>query len=122
MSEDQLQAALWLKVWNELPHLRHHVWAVPNGLHLSPIEAAKAKSTGLLAGVWDLHCYWQGKLYIIETKIGNNQLTVDRIVKGKKIYGQKEWGERMAAHGAERFVYRTLEEGYNFFARLPQTP
>ena len=49
--------------------------------------------------------------YIVETKVPGGQLTVDRIINGKKVYGQKEWGERMAAHGAIRHIYHSLEEG-----------
>ncbi len=115
MSEDQLQSQLWLHCWNNYPHARHHMWAVCNGLPLPVILANRAKSTGLLSGVWDLHIFWKGTFHIIETKIGNNGLTVDRIVNGKKVYGQKEWGEMMAAHGAVRHIYKTLEEGITLF-------
>lgn len=110
-SEEKLQADLWKWAWNNLPHCRHHLWAVPNGIHASAIQASKAKATGMLSGVWDLHAYWNGKFHIIETKVGNNQLTRDRVVNGRKTFGQFEWGERMAAHGATRHVYRTLPEG-----------
>lgn len=110
-TEDQLQAAFWLHTWNNYPQLRHHMWAVPNGLHLAPVHAAKAKATGLLSGVWDLHLFWKGTLHIIESKLPGQQLTRDRVVNGKKVYGQYEWGELMAAHGAVRHIYHTLEEG-----------
>ena len=73
---------------------------------------------GLLSGVWDLHCFYLGKYHIIETKVGDNQLTRDRVVNGKKVYGQKEWGELMAAHGAIRHIYRTLEEGQKVFISI----
>lgn len=118
MSEDQLQAAFWAWAWNTHPTARRLMWAVPNGLNLSIQHAQLAKATGLLAGVWDLHLFWQGTLHIIETKIGSNQLTVDRIVNGKKVYGQKEWGELMAAHGAVRHIYRTLDEGKKIFESI----
>jgi hypothetical protein len=111
LSEDQLQAALWMWAWNEYPQFRRLMWAVPNGLQLPPVLAMKAKATGLLSGVWDLHCFYNGQLSIIETKIKNNQLTRDRIINGKKVYGQFEWGELMAQHGANRYIYRTLDEG-----------
>jgi len=93
------------------------MWAVPNdaiGAWVSAKDAMRSnelKATGLLSGVWDLHCFVAGRLHIIETKFGKNGLTVDRVVKGKKIYGQKEWGEIMAAEGAIRHIYRTQEEG-----------
>lgn len=111
MSEDQIQAAFFQHVWNNYPQTRHHIWAVPNGSNRNPIEASKLKATGLLAGVWDLHFFWEGKLHIIETKVPGRQLTTDRIVNGKKTFGQTEWGEKMASHGAIRHIYHSLEEG-----------
>lgn len=115
MTEDQLQAAFWQKAWNDYPHARRHMWAVPNGLHLAPVHAAKAKATGLLSGVWDLHLFWNGTLHIIESKLPGQSLTADRIVNGKKVYGQKEWGELMASHGAVRHIYHTIDEGLLIF-------
>jgi hypothetical protein len=87
------------------------MWAVPNGFKLNPIQAQLAKATGLLSGVWDLHVFYNNQFHIIETKWGSNDLTTDRIVNGKKTYGQKEWGEIMASHGAVRHVYRSQPEG-----------
>ncbi len=118
MTEDQLQASFWTWAWQTYPQHRRQMWAVPNGLRLSGYNANLAKSTGLLSGVWDMHCFHLGKFHIIEAKIGNNQLTTDRIVKGKKVFGQKEWGELMAQHGATRHIYRTLEEGQIIFQQI----
>lgn len=117
MSEDQLQAKFWQHTWNNYPELRHHMWAVPNSAigeatnTKDMIRITTLKATGLLSGVWDLHCYWKGKFHIIETKVPGGQLTVGRVIKNRKVYGQKEWGERMAEHGATRHIYHTLEEG-----------
>lgn len=108
MTEDQLQAAFWEFTWNNYPQARRCMWAVPNGLRLHPIVAAKAKATGLLAGVWDLHLFWKGKYHIIETKVDKNDLTP----------AQKQWGEIMAEHGAIRHVYRTLDEGIKIFESI----
>lgn len=118
MSEDQLQAKFWEYCWNNFPQARRHMWSVPNGLRLHHIVAAKAKATGLLSGVWDLHIFWHGKYHIIETKLPGQSLTVDRIVNGKKVYGQKEWGELMASHGAVRHIYTTLEQGIEIFKEI----
>jgi len=111
MTEDQLQAEFWKEVWNRYPQLRRLMWAVPNGEKRNPVQARLMQATGLLPGVWDLHLFYHGQFHIIETKAGNNQLTVDRIENGKKKYGQLEWGELMAAQGAHRHIYRTLGEG-----------
>ena len=118
VTESQLQAQFWEHVWNNYQQLRFHMWAVPNGGNRNPVEAAKLKATGLLSGVWDLHLFWKGKLHIIETKLPGNSLTVTRIVKGKKIYGQKEWGELMAAHGAIPHIYHTLPEGIAIIEKI----
>ena len=101
MSEDQLQAQFFQKVWNDYPELRRHMWAVPNGGKRDMRTAITLKASGVLPGIWDLHLFWMGKFYIIETKVGRNGLT-DK---------QEQWGELMVKHGAIAYVYRTIEEG-----------
>jgi hypothetical protein len=100
------------------------MWAVPNGENRNPQEAARMKAMGLLAGVWDLHLFWHGEFHIFECKVGRNTLTRDRVVKTKRgparVYGQQEWGELMAAHGAHRHVFRTVDEGLAQFAEIMQ--
>lgn len=109
-SEDYLQSKCIEWSWNYRPQTRRLIWAVPNGGFRNMIEAMKMKATGTLEGVWDIHFYWHGQFNIIEMKVGNNQLSVDRVLKGKKHYGQKEWGELMERHGARKFVCRSLED------------
>ena len=115
MTEDQLQAALWKWAWNAYPQYRKHMWAVTNSGIANP---NRAKAMGLLSGVWDLHVFYRNSYHIIETKVGINQLTTDRVVNGKKVYGQKEWGELMAEHGATRHIYRSLEEGKQVYESI----
>ncbi len=125
MTEDQLQAIFWKWAWNAYPIANDHMWAVPNTsvgriLNLKDqIQVDKLKATGLLQGVWDLMLFWKGTLHIIETKVGSNELTTTYIdKKGKKHRGQKEWGEKMASHGAVRHIYRSLEEGQRIFESI----
>lgn len=115
MTEDQLQAAFYQWAWQTHPEHRKQMWAVTNSGLVNPM---KAKAMGLLSGVWDLHCFNLGQYHIIETKVGDNQLTVDRVINGKKVYGQKEWGDLMVSHGAIRHIYRTLEEGQAIFKSI----
>jgi hypothetical protein len=111
-NENQLQAALFTWAWNTYPQFQRMMWAVPNGQARTPYERNIAKATGLLAGVWDLHCFTPaGRFAILETKWGTNDLTVDRVVGGKRIFGQKEWGEIMVRNGALAYVYRDLPAG-----------
>lgn len=122
MSESQLQAQFWQYAWENYSNFHFHIWAVPNDAigQLSSVKDAirinTLKATGLLSGVWDLHAFIHGKFHIIESKLPGTQLTVTRLVKGsggkvRKVYGQKEWGELMASHGAIRHIYHTLDEG-----------
>lgn len=115
MTEEQLQADFFTWAWQNYPEHRKQMWAVTNSGLVNPM---KAKAMGLLSGVWDLHCFNKGQFHIIETKVGTNGLTVDRVVNGKKVYGQKEWGDLMVSHGAIRHIYRTLEEGQKVFISI----
>ena len=109
-SEDQLQSSAWTLAWNEYTALRRHIWHVPNGGSRNKIEAAKLKGMGQLAGVWDWHCFYAGRFYIIEFKVGNNQLTLDKVVNGKKHFGQSEWGAIMVGSGATAFICRNIDD------------
>lgn len=132
-SESDLQAQFWKWAWNTHEEARHLMWAVPNdaiGDHLTlkdVLRSNELKATGLLSGVWDLHLFWRGQLHIIETKLPGAQLTRTRIVRSKagkerKVFGQHEWGELMATHGAHRHIYHTLEEGMGMFSQIISLP
>lgn len=108
ISEDLLQSRIWQKAWNEFPQSRRCMWAVPNGYKLSAPQAMKARATGLLSGVWDLHLFWKGQLYLFELKVGRNNLTDN----------QKEWGETMIQQGATCYVVRTVDEFFDIFTRI----
>jgi len=125
LTEDQQQAKFWEWAWNTHPQFRRQMWAVPNsaiGQIISKkdaIQAQKMKATGLLEGVWDMHCFNKNQFSIIEMKVKGNYLTVDHIdAKGKKHYGQKEWGELMASHGAIRYVCYSFEEAISAFNKI----
>jgi len=134
-SEAELQAVFWKHTWNTYPQLNDHMWSVPNdaiGQVVSMKDILRMNeliATGMLSGVWDLHCFWFGVLHIIESKLPGNTLTTTRMVKVKgsnppryrKVRGQKEWGEKMAAHGAVRHIYHSLEEGIAIIETILQT-
>ncbi|HEY1024041.1 MAG TPA: VRR-NUC domain-containing protein [Sphingobacteriaceae bacterium] len=73
MSEDQIQAKLFQRVWNELPQTRRLFFSIPNGSSRDVREAVKLKATGLVAGQPDMCLVWNGKVYGFElkTKQGN---------------------------------------------------
>ena len=119
LTEDQLQAKVWKRLWKEYPHLRRRIWHVANQGAASQIRGVLLKAMGLLEGVWDLHMFYRNQYVIFEGKVGNNQLTKDRIDKrtGRKHFGQKEWGELMTQEGAWTYVFRTEEQ---FFEQLEE--
>lgn len=121
-SEDVLQANCIKWAWNERPQTRRLIWAVPNGGWRNAIEAQKLQATGTLRGVWDVHMFWYGEFVVFEMKVGNNQLTVDKIVRGKKLFGQKEWGDLICKHGGRKFVCRTVEEFKEALDNIIQQP
>lgn len=112
MTEDQLQAKFFQHVWNHYPQLRRCMWAVPNGGYRNKMEAIKLKATGTIAGVWDLHLFYKGNFYIIETKVGRNKLSK----------AQEQWRDVMIENGAHAFVYYTFEEGIAIIQAILKQP
>lgn len=108
-SEDNMQYKIWQRLWRDYPFLRRRVWHVANQRQ-NKQEASRVQSMGVLSGVWDLHMYFRGQFVIFEGKVGNNQLSVDRIVNGRKVFGQREWGEIMVGEGAWSYVFREEEQ------------
>jgi len=113
-SEDNLQYRVWQRLWNEYPQLRRRVWHVANQ-RKDKQEASRVQSMGVLSGVWDLHMYLKGQYIIWEAKSEHGTLTRDRVVNGRKVFGQQEWGEIMRAEGAWTYIFRSETE---FFTQL----
>jgi hypothetical protein len=99
-NEDCLQADCWQWLWKEHPETRRCCWHVPNGKKRSKVEAAQLKAMGVLAGVHDIHFYWQSQYYIMELKVLGNQLTEP----------QELYRDAMLAQGAIFYEIRTLEK------------
>jgi hypothetical protein len=105
-SESRLQSACvrWFRM--QYPHLRHALFAVPNGAYFAnrgAIEGARMKAEGLLPGVADLILlHYSGRcgalLIEMKTKTGRQAKT------------QKEWQQLMERDGYKYVVCRSLEE------------
>lgn len=108
MSEIKLQSVIFQWVWNFHPKTRRCLWHVPNGQGRSKIEAMMLKSSGVVAGVHDLHFIWEGKFYVFELKFQN----------GKQSKEQLLWGECVKAQGAIAYEIRTFEEFKDIFLRI----
>lgn len=98
MTEDQLQAACFQWLWNAHPEMRRCFWHVPNGKGRSIVDAVQLKAMGVVAGVSDMHVFWQSRLYIIELKT-----EVGRLSKAQELYK-----ECMTKQGAKFYVCREL--------------
>jgi hypothetical protein len=73
---------------------------VPNGGWRSRVEAAILKAIGTVAGVPDIICIFQGRVYALELKAGRGRLTdVQRVVHERL----REAGAEVAvAHGIDQ--------------------
>lgn len=99
-AEDILQAACWQELWQLHPETRRCCWHVPNGGDRRIIQAKQLQAMGVLAGVHDIHLFWATRLYIIEFKVGANQLSD----------AQKKYGLAMVAQGAVFYECRDIEK------------
>ena len=77
---------------------------VPNGGWRSRVEGAILKAIGTVAGVPDIVCIFQGRVYALELKAGRGRLTdVQRVVHERL----REAGANVAiAHGIDQAVAR----------------
>ena len=97
-SESQIQSECVVWLWNNYPGTRGLFFAVNNNSeHIS--RAMQRKSIGLVPGVSDCIFMWHGKTYCFEfkTEIGRQSNT------------QKSWESKIAEHGFEYFIVRSLE-------------
>lgn len=123
MTEDQLQSKCWQWAWNTHPDTRRLLWAVPNGGDRDIMTAIKLQATGVVAGVHDLHFFWRGQLYTFELKVNGNELTQDRTIvtkagQSKVIFGQQEWGAKIASQGGRWFKITEFEQFKQLFNRI----
>lgn len=118
MSEEVLQSKFWQWTWNELPETRRLIFHVPNELEKLKGESEqshmrrllKARSMGVVPGVWDNVFLWKGNMHIIEAKIGKNDLSKNQILVG----------DAQAMHGAIRHKFYTIEEGQSIIKSIIQ--
>lgn len=108
LSEDQIQAALFKKVWNELPQTRRLFFSIPNGSSRDVREAVKLKATGLVAGEPDLVLVWLGKAYGFELKTPQGEVSpAQQIV-------HQAWQSQQAPV----YVVRSVEEGFSIIKKI----
>lgn len=108
MSEDQLQAQLFQKVWNELPQTRRLFFSIPNGGARDVREGQKFKATGLVAGEPDLVLVWSGKAYGFELKAETGYLSPAQVIV------HHAW----QSQGAPVHVIRSVDQGFDIIKNI----
>ena len=69
MSEDKIQADIFLALTQQFPECRKgKLFAVPNGGARRGREARKMQATGSVSGVADLCFFHRGRIYFLEVK------------------------------------------------------
>jgi hypothetical protein len=119
-SELQLQAECFQWAWNHHPETRRLLWHVTNEMKPHPGESAqsfrvrisKAKASGLLPGVSDLHFFWNGRLYLFELKVGYNGLSKE----------QEAFKDAAQLQGAKFCEIRDAETFKKVFNQIVNTP
>jgi hypothetical protein len=97
--EQQYQRAVIQHIaWRARPGV--FAFHVPNGGWRSRVESAILKAIGTVAGVPDIICIFQGRVYALELKAGRGRLTdVQRVVHERL----REAGANVAvAHGIDQ--------------------
>ena len=99
-SEDSLQAKIHIYTWNNYPALRGCFWHIANERKVTPVEGARLKAKGVVAGVPDYVLNYAGKTYYFELKTA----------KGTLSYSQKKVHAAKKQQGLEVFILRSFEE------------
>lgn len=112
VNEDVLQADCFQHAWNNHKETRRCIWHVPNGKKRNIVDAVILKAMGVIAGVHDLHMYWQSQYYIFELKVGTNTLSDS----------QEKYRDAMVAQGAIFYEIRDLETFKEILTTILTTP
>lgn len=105
--EDNLQAACIR--WFRYQYPDKVLFAIPNGGSRNPIEAAKLKRTGTLAGVADL--FLMAADYNPVTEIGSYGLFIElKVGKNGQTESQKSFQYKALMAGYQYRVCRTFDE------------
>lgn len=101
--EHRIQSACvrWYRL--QYPHMKHNLFAVPNGSKRDVVIGAKLKEEGVLAGVADLILLKSNRFYgalLIELKTP----------EGRQSDTQKEWQQKITNDGYKYVIVRSLED------------
>jgi hypothetical protein len=99
-SEAKIQQIAFAEIRNEFPETYGCFYHVPNGGLRDKKTASRLKAQGVVPGVQDLHFIWEGKLYLIEVKDVDGQVTPAQ----KAIHAQHK------AHGLDTYIFRTSQQ------------
>lgn len=101
--EHRIQCACiqWFRY--QYPHMRHNLFAVPNGGHRDKVTAAKMKGEGVLAGVADL--------ILLKSNTRYGALLIEMKTRtGRQADTQREWQRLIEQDGYKYVVCRSLDD------------
>lgn len=101
--EHRIQCACiqWFRY--QYPHMRHNLFAVPNGGHRDKVTAAKMKAEGVLPGVADL--------ILLKPNAHHGALLIEMKTRtGRQADTQRSWQHLIQADGYKYVVCRSLDD------------
>lgn len=97
----QCSCVKWFRLQH--PHLRHNLFAIPNGGYRSKTTAGKMKAEGVLAGVSDL--------ILLKPNAHYHALLIEMKTRtGRQADSQREWQRLIEADGYKYIVCRSLDD------------
>lgn len=103
-SESKIQQAAFTYLRNRYPELYGCLYHVPNGGFRDSLTASLMTGQGLTPGVQDLHLVWGGKLYLIEIKAPQGEVSPEQ----KYVHSQH------AKQGFSTYIFRSSEDIISF--------
>lgn len=87
----------------QYPHMRHNLFAIPNGGYRNKTTAAKMKAEGVLAGVADL--------VLLKSNANYGALLIEMKTRtGRQADSQREWQRLIEDDGYHYVVCRSLDD------------
>lgn len=99
-SEAKIQQLAITEIRNKYPETYGCLYHVPNGGIRDARTGSILKGQGVVPGIQDLHFIWQGKLYLIEVKDHDGEVSPDQ----KLIHATHK------SHGIDTYLFRTSEQ------------
>jgi hypothetical protein len=99
-SEAKIQQIAVTEIRNKYPETYGCFYHIPNGGNRDQRTGSILKAQGVVPGIQDLHFIWYGKLYLIEVKDHDGEVSPDQ----KLIHAMHK------LHGHDTYLFRTSQQ------------